>query len=152
MTQIKHIHPYTSINSTTEETTEKLAENITEVIELKTHVTDGPRSVEPSNSCFANLEKPVYGADNPTKNAVQTNANQAVQKATPYPTLDIPENPTRNTVRRPYNVHGVEFTDEQRIEAKHTILEVYGKGINWQTAIEAAGIHRNTLNYWRSIG
>src|SRR6266571_7996682 len=68
---------YTPINSTTENTTESSAENITEAIELEMHVTQGPRTVEPSNRRFANLQKPANGADNPTKNAVQTNANQA---------------------------------------------------------------------------
>src|SRR5690349_19107324 len=54
---------YTPINSTTEETTENSAENITEAIELKTYITDGSRTVEPSNNRFAHLEKPIHSTD-----------------------------------------------------------------------------------------
>ena len=128
MTQIRH----TPINSTTEDTIISSAENITERPELGTHVIQGQQPTEPSNSRFTNLENPTNNAD--------------------HPTLGVPAYQNGNTVQRPYNQAGVTLTDEQRIETKHTILEVYGKCINWQTAIEAAGIHRDTLNYWRSIG
>jgi len=144
------IHP--PRNSTTEDTRISSTELNINDTELEMHVTQGLSLVQPPNSRFANLEKPVNGADNQTQTVTQDQPKTVVQKAAQYPTLGTNPNPTKDTVKRPYNPHGVELTDEQRIEAKRTVLEVYGKCINWQTAIEAAGINRATLNYWRSIG
>ena len=134
---------YTPINSTIEDTTESALQNdniSTELniddLELETHVIQGQQPTEPSNSRFANLEKPANSAGNPISKAV----------------LIINPNPTKDSVKRPYNPSGVDLTDEQRIEAKRTILEVYGKCINWQTACDTAGVNRHTLTYWRSIG
>jgi hypothetical protein len=40
-----------------------------------------------------------------------------------YPTLGVNPNPTKDSVKRPYNPQGVSLTDEQRSEAKRTVLE-----------------------------
>jgi hypothetical protein len=143
---------YTPINSTIEDTTISSTELNIDELELETHITQGPRTIEPSNSRFANLEKPANGADNQTKTVTQNQPNQVIQKEVRYPTLGVNPNPTKDSVKRPYNQAGVPLTDVQRTEAKRTVLEVYGKCINWQTACVTAGINRQTLTYWRSIG
>jgi len=131
---------------------QKQAELITNESELKTHVTDGPRTIEPSNSHFSNLEKPTQDVGNPISyvHAIPPPTHKTATGG--YPTMGVNPHPTKDSVKRPHNAQGVSLTDEQRTDAKRTVMEVYGKCINWQTVCDTAGINRQTLTYWRSIG
>jgi len=144
--------PQNSTIEDTEDTIKSSTELLTDDLKLKTHVTDGPRTIEPSNSRFANLEKPTQSAKNPTSFVPAIPPSTHKTATGGYPTMGVNPNPTKDSVKRPYNAQGVPLTDEQRTEAKRTVLEVYGKCINWQTACDTAGINRQTLTYWRSIG